>query len=674
MRNDQHQYWASVGEDEIADNILDKIDMYNKFLAMTGRLDLYRRVYAYVYRARSTGARLVAAGDVGELTTISVNHLRNLLCHIATMTTQQKVSFQTQSSNTDSKSVAQTILGASLLDYYSREKKFDAIFGQAVWDALVFAEGFIQIEWDASMGKKYGMTETGATVYEGDLKYRNFGPLDVIRDITMTTPINSEWEFLRTFENKYNLVAKFPDLKEEILNDAIDMLEVARTTVTSILDLEDSDLIPVYTLLHKPTPALPQGRYTTILDNRTVMMDGPIPYKHTHVYRIAPDEESGTIFGFSVAYDMLPIQEAYDMIASTITSNQATFGIQNILAPKGHDLSTSQIAGSLCLMEYDSKLGKPEALNLTHTPPEIFNFLGILEKLLETISGVNSVARGNPEGGLRDASGAALALLQSLAIQFNQKLQNSYAALVGDVGLGTIQMLQTFAVVPRIATIVGKSNRSYMKDFIGKDLDGIDRVFADMGNPLAGTVSGRMTLAEQMMKFNLIQDPEQYIQVMTTGKLDPIIDGAESQLNLIKAENELLQDGKPVRALITDMHNEHITDHLIILASPEVRADPNSVIVTETLKHVQEHIGMLQSGSPILLITKQQALPPPQQPAPQQPAPGPTPSSLPQQAVPTSPEPPVEMKAAGIKQPDLPHPPRGTDQRSAEIINQQRGA
>ncbi len=161
---------------------------------------------------------------------------------------------------------------------------------------------------------------------------------------------------------------------------------------------------------------------------------------------------------------------------------------------------------------------------------------------------------------------------------------------------------------------------------------------------------------------------------MTTGKLDPIIDGAESQLNLIKAENELLQDGKPVRALITDMHNEHITDHLIILASPEVRADPNSVIVTETLKHVQEHIGMLQSGSPILLITKQQALPPPQQPAPQQPAPGPTPSSLPQQAVPTSPEPPVEMKAAGIKQPDLPHPPRGTDQRSAEIINQQRGA
>ena len=34
---------------------------------------------------------------------------------------------------------------------------------------------------------------------------------------------------------------------------------------------------------------------------------------------------------------------------------------------------------------------KPESLNLTNTPPEIFNFIKILEGTLETISGVNSL-------------------------------------------------------------------------------------------------------------------------------------------------------------------------------------------------------------------------------------------------------------------------------------------
>ena len=92
-------YWASVPAKEIADEILDKRDKYYEYLSLSGRLDLYRRSWAYYYRGRMTGARMNAVGQQGELTAIAVNHYRNLLVHLETMTTQQRAAWEPRASN-----------------------------------------------------------------------------------------------------------------------------------------------------------------------------------------------------------------------------------------------------------------------------------------------------------------------------------------------------------------------------------------------------------------------------------------------------------------------------------------------------------------------------------------------------------------------------------------------
>ena len=664
--NSSKPYWASVPAKEIADEILDKRDKYYAYLSLSGRLDLYRRSWATYYRARVTGGRMNAVGQQGELTAISVNHYRNLLVHLETMTTQQRAAWEPRATNSDVKSQSQVILATGLLDYYTREKRLERNLIQGVKECLQFADAFVRVEWDATGGEIYGQTETGATIYEGDLKYTNYMPIDVIRDFTKTAPNQDDWVILRDFQNKYTLAAKFPDLAEEILDDSVDMLELAETTTLNALGMEESDNVAVYTLLHKPTPALPQGRFTTCLGNGTVMMDGPIPYKKTHVYRIAPDEETGTIFGYSVGFDLLPVVEALDMLYSTATSNQAAFGVQNLLAPKGHDLSYSQLSGGLNLMEYDPKIGKPEALNLTQTPAEIFNFMQMLEKLAETISGVNSVARGNPEASLK--SGAALALVQSMAIQFSMGLQRSYAQLNEDVGTGSIEILQEFASVPRTAAIVGKSNRPLMREYTGKDLAGIKRVMVDMGNPLTRTTTGKVNLADALAERNMIENPDQYIQVVTTGRLEPVIEGKQSQLLLIKAENEGLSDGIPQRALVTDNHQKHILEHSIVMANPEIRHDPNNPIVVATLNHIQEHLDMMSNpmAQQLLAVLHQEVVP----------------SSVPPQmggndggtANMLNATPPVVQEAQGVSLPNMPSPPAGTDARSAEVIQTQQAS
>lgn len=640
----QDPYWASVKGADIADEILDKVEGYYKFLQTSGRLDLYKRSWSYYYRPLITGGKLNAVGQQGELTSFSANNYRNLLVHLETMTVQQRVAFEPRATNSDVKSQSQVILATGLLDYYMREKKLERNIKQGVKEGLMFAEGFVRAEWEPKSGNVYGKDEKGQTKYAGDMKYTNYTPLNCIRDYTMEDPRCLDWCILRDFQNKYTLAAKFPDIADDILSDSADMLEQVRTTTLSAIGLEDSDNVPVYTLLHAPTPVMPQGRFVTVLGNGTKMLDGPLPYKKTHVYRLAPDEQTGSIFGYTVGFDLLPVQEALDILYSTVITNQSTFGVQNILMPKGADMSTSQLSGGLNLINYDPKLGKPESLQLTSTPAEIFNFISTLERLQETLSGVNSVARGNPEASLK--SGSALALVQSMAIQFSMNLQQAYAQLVEDLGTGTIEILQDFATVPRIAEIAGKSNRPLMKEFKGSDLDSISRVMVDMGNPMTRTTAGKVNLAESYLEKGLIKNPDQYVQVLTTGRLEPVIEGTQAQLLLIKAENEQLADGKPQRAIITDNHAQHILEHGTVTASPEARIDPNSASVAATLAHIQEHITLAQSpGYQMMaaMLGHQIMVPPSQPPAPMGGPGGPLDATN-----------PVQQEAGDVQLPNMP--------------------
>jgi hypothetical protein len=656
-KDDDRVYWASVPAADIADEILEKVDQYYMFLNLNGRMDLYRRSWAYYYRARITGGKINPTGQQGELTALSCNQYRNLLLHLEVMTTQQQSAPEPRATNTDDKSQAQTILATTLLDYYLRDKHLDRRFVRIVKEGLLFGEGFIRVLWDVTGGEVYGTTENGAPIYQGDVKYKNYMPIDVIRDFTKLSPNQDTWFIMRDFENKYDLAAKYPALEKDILDDFGDLATMVSTTTLNALALVDSDNIPVYCLIHEPTPSMPQGRYTEVLDNGTVLLDGPLPYSKAHVYRLTPDEEEGTCFGYSVAFDLMPVQEMLDILYSTSASNISATGVQNILVPKGHDISTQQLTGGLNVTEYDPKIGKPEAMQLCATAPEVYNFMAILERIGETLSGASSVVRGNPEASLK--SGAALALVQSMAIQFNMNLQRSYIQIQEDVFTATIQILQDFAKVPRIAAIVGKSNRPLMKEFVGKDLEGIDRVLVDVGNPLTNTTAGKINLADALMEKGMIQNPAQYIQVLTTGRLEPVYEGQQAQNLLIKAENEEMSRGMPQVAIITDFHAEHVMEHQILTANPEARRNP--ALLQVVLDHIQQHLDLAQQLSPELSdMLKQKSYAPP-----------PAPAAQPGQML--NPNPPVVQQAQGVKLPNMPNPPQGADPMSADIINSQAG-
>ncbi len=593
-------YFASNDADKTAAVLLNKANLWFNQLYSNGYLDKIKEMWmAYhgaYYQSASDGHKILFGGEQGELVQIAVNHLRNIAQHILVMVTSNRPAMQARATNTDYKSLVQTRLANDLLDYYMREKRLEKYLKTAVEYAIVMAAGYIKMDWNATSGEIFDFNEeTGTPIYEGDIEFTNLSPFDVVFDTTKESQ-DHDWVLCRTFKNRFDLAAKYPELSNKI-KSLPTKSEIYKYRFDVMMH-EETDDVPVYEFYHRRTESMPEGRYLLFLSESIILMDMAMPYRELPVYRISPSDILGTPYGYTPMFDLLPIQDAINSLYSTVLTNQHAFGVQNVLNPRGSDVNVSSLAGGLNIIDYNPQAGKPEAMNLTQTPPEIFKFIEMLEKVQETVSGVSSVARGNPEASLK--SGTALALVQSTTLQYISGLQQAYVHMIEDVGTGLINILKDFASVPRVALIVGKTQRAYLeKTFTGDDLAQVNRVIVDVGNPLSRTTAGKTQLAESLIQYGIIKTPEQFFTVLNTGNLQVLNEYQQNELLLIRAENEKMSEGIDVVALAVDQHIIHIKEHKGVLSDPDLRQDP--VLIERVLAHINEHIDLLRQTDPALL-------------------------------------------------------------------------
>jgi len=613
-------YFAKADSKTCASTLIGKADSFfnllrgNAFLSKLN--DMWMAYHGAYNKDVGYGHQITFTGEQGELVQLSVNHFRNLARHMYNLVTANRPIMEARAINTDYKSLAQTYLANGILDYYMREKGVELSLNKAVEMAIVLGAGFIKAEWNATAGETYDVDpETGEYNYEGEIEFTNLSPLDVIFDGTKENWKDNEWIMVRSWQNRHNLIAKYPEYADKL--QAMAPKNQSAVYRLAVWSNDDTDDIPVYEFFHKKTEAVPEGRYILFVDSEIILMDTDLPYKILPIFRISPSDIMGTPYGYSDMFDVLPIQEALNASYSAVMTNHNAFSVQNVFVPRGADINISAISGELNIIEGNAK---PEPLNLVQTPKEVFEFIQILENMAETMAGINSVTRGNPEASLK--SGTALALVQSMSLQFINPLQQSYVRLVEDVGTAIIQMLKEFANTPRLVALVGRNNRPLLKEFTGDQIGSINRVVVDMGNALSRTIAGRVQMADQLAQMKLLKNPNQYFQVMNTGRLDSLFEGEMSELLLIKSENERLMEGEMVMASIFDAHREHIMEHKAVMADPDLRKDP--VLLRNAQEHMQQHIELLRNGDPDLLqLLGQQPLNPPMMPGDPNLPPGP---------------------------------------------------
>lgn len=601
------RYFASLPPDELSRELTSRIDDYYQWCLITGRIGRWRMAFDTYYgqRDQHSSQYVTQTGEQGELSFLMSNEFRSIVQQIIVYTTKSRPSIECATINTDASSQEQAILGKQILEYIMREQKIEALAKQALEISMIQDTAWFFTEWDVMRGEpKMANPEMGGKILtKGDTYCSVRGPLDCIIDYTLDNPNYYDWQIKSDLVNKYDLAAQFPEMAEDIIAVGRDK------TKDSIFRFGDqgiysyntnaSPLIKRFTFYHKRTPAMPQGRFFQFLDAKTIITNdfAPFQYESLPGIRVCPTEMISSVMGYSNTNDLLALQDVMDSLMSNAVTNMTTFGMNNIYSKPDMNLNFQQLSDGMGLIEADEK---PETLILNHIPPEWFQLTNFVIQRMESISGINSIARGNTAG--KDYSGAAMALLQSMAIEFNSGMQMAYNSTLESVFNNILSNIQKYGDEEMEALVAGTSKRYMLKNFKGTDLDKIRRVFIQQGNPFKDTTAGKMAMAEYMLKFpDAIKYPDQITQVLTTGNLDNVLEPEQKQELCIQEENESLSRGEQVPVVWTENHPEHIKEHLCVTWDGDTkRSNPKALQATDA--HINEHLQIWQSLDPVKLM------------------------------------------------------------------------
>lgn len=642
MRSDNDSYFlAEPKSEDLARRVTERFEGHTESLRRSNRHSRIMRSWRVYFSRSESGnwddTEITPGGEEGELTVFRPNEFRNLVLHVLTMATSAPPNFDPQAINTDAESIQAALLSRGLLDYYQHAldlAKKRKLRGEI---ALVCGESFLLAVWDPTEGEPYAANDSGDVIREGDFKFRCLTPYDFAYPSNCDDPDDPPWVIARIPENRWDLIEQYgrdPDGEENEIADVIRGLGAYTSTLKEEdfcqgddEDIDMDDYVPVLWVYGKPSPALPDGRQAMVLDSETAVAVGDLEYKRVPGVRCAPEEIFKASGGYTVAFDLLALHEAYCSLQSTLLTAHDANGLPIFSAAQGANIDVEDL-GAFKLITHAPGVGDQiRSHNLMALKPEQYAYPEQVRQGMERLAVVNATQRGQ---SVKGDSGAKAAFLASTANQFNAGFQGSLRG--GDAALAThvIDTHKTHATVERQRTISGRYNTAASRAFSGKDLLPINRVIVHPSNPLYDTIQGRIQLLTDVyMPLNLIESPDQIHTFITTGRLEPVYEQDMTAALNIRRENEQLADPNGMQHIPSpyEDHVAHIKEHASVLDNPEARRNPT--LVNKVRQAIEAHKQLWFSVDPVVYgALGFQPPPPPQQG--QSTAPAAPPSQMPQ--------------------------------------------
>ena len=590
-RSHRDTYWANDPPDKLVNELEDKTRLYFRQLRngiywrrCLRNLAYYHNLY-YDDTGDSINMELKALGKQGEFVGLAGNHFRNFGQHFLNLTTRDALALNCRATNTDSKSLKQAKLGKGVAEHYLREMAGEETLRSAVEHSYVFATSYVASCWEPNAGPR-ASEEMGSGPL-GDIDCNVITPLDIIFDYSSRDWAKKSWVAYRTYVNKWDLAKRYPEQADDIVNVEEDE-ELFLDAFRGMIEMGQEDVVPLWRFFHKKCDAIPTGRYFEYLPG-IPLRNEVLQYTDIPVRRVSSGEWLLSLLGWTAGFDIQGPQEMYNGALSSIASAVSALGLQDVWVQEGSEKIRSKVfEGGLRVL---SSATKPEALNLLKIAPELMKFPDILIALMERVTGINAVVRGDPDPTLK--SGEALKVIEAKAVQSNSGLQFSYYRLVEDVATDWINILKKFAGNDeRMITIIGKSNRQYRESFTADSLDVIDRVVVEVANPLQKSLAGKLHIAKDLMAMGEIRNKEQYLELLQTGNMDVLFESENAQLAIIQEENEFLRKGEMIPPpAMGDNQILHLREHLADMGTLEARGDQQARNANEA--HSMIHVKLL---------------------------------------------------------------------------------
>lgn len=620
-------YWAAQKDSkEFANSAIDRIKRYRDRLESSGRLGKMRRSLNAYYGNGVLGdkdaSQMRQEGEQGELTSLNVNHFASLVQHSMVLITSSKPAFKAVAVNSDYSSGAQATMADALLEVYDKRLRMSDIDYEATHTSLITSEGYAFETWNAAAGDIYGVDpDTGKEVPEGDIEIETKTPFEVAFDPDLKSFEKKTWFAVERQDSRHDLAAKFPEVGDKILRCTQEMLwqEMGGNEVwESKPSATDPDIIRYWEVHHKPTPSLPNGRLVILISSDIVMFDSydaqtdtdnGYPFDELHLYRIIPERQIGNVGGHTSFFDLLALQQGVDLVAMITSSAVNTGGLMNFWLPPGHNLSVTQLKGGMNLLESPVE---PKAISTIKIDPAVIQFADFCVEAMRQRVAINDVVMGETQKGM---PAQAMALLRAQAIEFQSRLQSNYERFVEQTRTGALKLLQKFAKSERVSILAGKSKTWARKEWAAGDLSDVERFEVEPLNAVARSFAGRMEMMKDLQASGALRRPEEYLNFMSTGRLDPVLEGPNANFMRLAKEKELMMqgvgpqpidpmtgqpipDGQPhILPLKTDTHWIDIAEAASVLAAPEARNNP--AVVKAVIGYIEMHLA-LWTANPVL--------------------------------------------------------------------------
>lgn len=595
------EYWLAKDSEGLAQELearhKDLTKWYTKPLIDT-IIRNYRIYYSSIIDPDSWETSLQFAGDQGELIKMQIPEARSLIRQLVSIICKKKISFNCLAESKGTDVINEVRLGNQLTAHITEEHSLDMLSERAFERTLVQGASFLKATWRTDKGTPFVGDEFGVK-YNGDIDITLHGLLDILYDTTIEKWRDVPWCEVHTLKNRWDLIAEYPDLKEEILK--ID--SIRPNSINYYRDYyedKDHDLISVYELYVRPSPALPKGRMMMFSNHQTIYFDGNNRYKTIPIEPMIAEWVDGLGVGYPFFSNLIPAQEMLDHSFSAIATNQSAFAVQDVTIPRGSGISVQEIGGrnfiSFTPQPNVPGGGRPEPLQLTQSSPETFKFMEILSAKMMALSNINGALKGNPPPGV--TSGVAIATLATNALEFLDSAAKAYNNCLEAIMGHAINGYSKFADITHQLVNQGKNGKSSTIDFTGEQLKSIKKVKITLANPLMQTMAGRTDIAEKLVQSGMIKNIQQYISVLDGAPLETLYEDELSENDLMAEENEALLKGEEIIALSTDDHPMHIRRHSALLNDPKVRLKNQRT--KAIIDHISEHVALENNTDPML--------------------------------------------------------------------------
>lgn len=608
-------YWAKKKGKALVDALKAKESRFFEACERRGLLTMWRIAYAQYYGldplALSDFAtqQIAFVGPQAEFIRFRINEVRSFIKQQNTIAQGERPSFKCMAVNTDYESLAQVEICDQIVNYIYKRGSGEEKERQLLEVDGVFGIGYGWDRWDYEAGDLVDVMQdvpemflqTGAPA-QMPVKRKSGAPTTTVLypwEVVLDAYARDEhgWRVARERCSKWELAAQYPDQSKDIVKQgAGDEYCLSELFGFDSDALTEDDCI-VKHFYHPCSAALPDGRYVGYVGD-TILWDRPCPTTEgTPIIELCSGKFFGTQFGYADSWDLCSINEMIDQLCSDTASNLATFGRQTIVVDEGTKFDVDLIALGHRVLTKNPAAEAPKVIEFAEMPEASKWFLEYLHKRHESISGLNSVARGDP--GANISSGQMAALFHSIAIEYQSGRQASLDAYRTRSANLKLDMVHLYADAPFVAEIAGVDERPYLREFTKDDLSGIRRVFVETANPLLRNPAGRLQVFEQIKDL----PPEERgpaIELITTGQSKAFTRRSRTADMRIRWENEQLSQGIPVQVVALDDPFKHVPEHFaeIEARSAQLQQDPRAM--QAFLMHIMEHQQQWLQMSPFM--------------------------------------------------------------------------